>query len=632
MTESELKNNSRKWLENSYLEWLKNHVRGRKMQIGGIPSVHMEIDAMIRLRFKRNDIWSVQWLDTSTVSDQAFWAHVFLLVRCGLTREALDYVKMHQKSLDNTTDRYFGTYLSAWISSKDGILPKNLSDRLLTEWNGHIRDILADSRLPPRGDVFKFTLYKIIGQCEMNSKNVKCDAVISSTDDYLWLQLMLVRPSNRSDPPYQRYTMKDFAAKMVSYGASYFKSTSIYYMVLLLCGEFERAVELLSKDSAFAVEALHVAIALVYLNVLRVPEDPTLSNLTGSLLNVRPAPINGDVSGNELVTFDFARFVQSFVRRWARSNPLDALQYLYTLGLLGGNVSGPQSASSQKAYTAILHAGIRDVILCAETFTPILGEIRPDGTRSLGELEKFKSLIHIKTSEELADRIILPAAQAAETNGIPAQGEDLFAKTVQLYHLSGRYEYVVTLLNRKLSESLCSHQYFTSSIAEIPDLKSSFPTQSKNIVELSNQLVSFYRSRSHLLSGILPKALDSCTLLISLHRFMAEAQSKLDFQALISLERLDILPLNPELIIVQRKVDQFRNIDETVARVIPEVLVAAMTCLERLYNPQKGATKESSRESLKMQAKALLMFAGCVQYRISGDVFATLNRLDVLMI
>lgn len=632
MTELELKNNSRKWLEQSYLDWLKNHVRGRRMQIGGIPSVHMEIDAMIRLRFKRNDIWSVQWLDTGTVPDQAFWAHIFLLVRCGLNHEALDYVKMNQKYLDNTTDRYFGTYLSAWISSPDGILPKNLSDRLLTEWNGHIRDILADSRLPPRGDVFKFTLYKIIGQCEMNSKNVKCDAVISSTDDYLWLQLMLVRPSKRSDPAYQRYTMKDFAAKMVSYGPSYFKSTSIYYMVLLLCGEFERAVELLSKDPAFAVDALHVAIALVYLGVLKVPDDPTVLNLTGSLLSTHSAPPNSDGQGHDVVTFDFARFVQSFVKRWAYSNSLDALQYIYTLGLLCGYPSAPKPTGSQKAYTAMVHAGIRDIILCADSFTSILGEICPDGTRSPGELDKFKSLIHINTSEELADRIILPAAQASETTGI-SDGEDMFSKTVQLYHLAGRYEYVVTLLNRKLSELLCGHQYLISSVPEMDNSKTPFPKNSKNIVELSQQLVAFYRSRSHLLSVISSKALESCTLLISLHRFMAEVQSKLDIQALLSLERLDILPLNPELLTVQRKVDLFRNIDETVARVIPDVLVAAMTCLERLYNPPKGNTKDlSTRDSLKMQAKALLMFAGCVQYRISGDVFATLNRLDVLMI
>jgi nuclear pore complex protein Nup93 len=629
----ELKNNSRKWLEQSYLEWLKNHVRGRRMQIGGIPTVHMEVDAMIRLRFKRNDIWSVQWLDTSTVPDQAFWAHVFLLIRCGLNHEALEYVKMNQKYLENTTDRYFATYLSAWISSPDGILPKNLSDRLLTEWNGHIRDILADSRLPPRGDVFRFTLYKIIGQCEMNSKNVKCDAVISSTDDYLWLQLMLVRPTRRSDPPYQRYTMKDFATKMVSYGPSYFKSTSIYYMVLLLCGEFERAVEILSKDPAFAIDALHVAIALVYLGTLRVPVDPTVFNLTGSLLSITSTPPNADGSTSEVVTFDFARFLLSYVKRWSYSNSLESLQYIYTLGLLGGSSSGLKSVTSQKAYTEMVYAGIRDVILCTDSFLSILGEIRPDGTRSPGELDKFKSLIHLNTSEELADRIILPAAQAAETTGIAGDGETMFSKTVQLYHLAGRYEYVITLLNRKLSELLCGHQYFISSAADMNSTGAAFPSNSKNIVELSQQLVSFYRSRPHLLSVISSKALDCCALLISLHKFMFEVQNKLDVQALISLERLDILPLNPELLTVQRKVDLFRNIDDTVARVIPDVLVAAMTCLERLYNPPKGAAKDSStRDSLKMQAKAILMFAGCVQYRISGDVFATLNRLDVLMI
>jgi nuclear pore complex protein Nup93 len=619
----------RSWLETSYLAWLQNHVRGRRAEIGGVPTVHVEIDAMIHLRFKRNEAWTLSWLDTSTVPGTAFWAHVYFLVRCGLTSEALAYAKSHQAYLDGTTDCYFSSYLSAWLSSPDGYLPKAFRDRLLTEWNGHIRDILADPRMPPRGDVFKYTLYKLIGRCEMSTKTVRCDQVIASTDDYLWLQLMMVKEdTTKNEVSYERYTLQDFATKMVGYGPSYFKTVGVYFMVLVLCGEFERAIDLLLRDSTYAIEGLHYAIGLTYLGALRVPLDPKTSALSGGLLDVQA--MRG--TNYERAVFDFGRAILSFIKEWGRVDTHSSLQYAYLLGLL---CNSAYPVNQQKAYATLAQAAVKDLVTVASSFTELLGDIRPDGTRQIGEIERFKGLIGIQTSQEFVESIILGAAKLAESQQQGVLTEAHFQKTVQLYHLAGQYDYVVSLLNQQLSDALASRQFGsgTSTPTQVPS--QAFPSKTANIVELSEQLVGFYKARAHITTRISSKSLSSCFLLIALHRFMAQSVAHQDESALLTLERLDILPLEPDMTLVQRKVDQFRGIDETVARIVPDILVAAMKCIERLYlalaNGRAAGNRESLRQDLQGKAKSLLMFAGCVQYRIPAEVFATLNRLDVMM-
>ena len=615
-----LASRGRSWLESSYLIWLQNHVRGRRAEIGGIPSIHDERDAMIRLRFKRNETWSLGWLDTNTIPDTAFWAHTYLLIRCGLLQDAVEYVKKHQNLLDGTMDRYFFSYLSAWVNSPNRSLPKSMRDRLLTEWNGHIRDILADPRVSPRGDVFKYTLYKILGRCELSTKNVKCDHVISSTDDYLWLQLVLVREeTSKSDPAFEKYTLRDFASKMVGYGQGYFKSLGVYFMVLLLCGEFERAVDLLYRNSNFTVDGLHFAIAFAYLGALRIPNQDSKS-MSGGLVSFSCTTLSSGLQ-YEVATFDFARILLNFIKEWGKSNTLDCLHYAFILGM---SFDKP-SYLSQQAYSVI-----RDLILASGQFVTLLGELRPDGSRELGYIEKYKSLLFIKSTKEFVDVIILETAKLSESRqGLVS--ESLFQQTVQLYHLAEQYEYVISLLNRQLSETLSSREY---SIGNNPStLGSDFP-KAMNILDLSEQLLVFYKSRSLMITRISPKMISNCSLLISLHRFMKQVDAGQDDAALLSLERLDIVPLDPDMGVVQRKVEQFRSIDESVARVVPDILVAAMKSIEKLY-VSASSTRDTSRElflqDLRGKAKALLMFAGCVQYRIPGEVFATLNRLDVMM-
>ena len=125
-------------------------------------------------------------------------------------------------------------------------LPKQLRDRFLSEYNQRIR-YLTDSS----GDPFKHALYKLIGRTEISRRNVP--GVTNTTEDWLWVQLMLVRESSGSgggdsaaanEPGFDKFTLRDLAKVLVKFGENHFDPKGqrplLYFQVLLLSGQFER--------------------------------------------------------------------------------------------------------------------------------------------------------------------------------------------------------------------------------------------------------------------------------------------------------------------------------------------------------------------------------------------------------
>lgn len=93
-----------------------------------------------------------------------------------------------------------------------------------------------------RYDPYKILLYKVIGRCEVEKRNIP--TVIRTTEDYLWLELVLVHESVHD----KRYKLADVQKKVVAYGSSHFdpngKNPWFYFKVLLLSLQFERVWEL----------------------------------------------------------------------------------------------------------------------------------------------------------------------------------------------------------------------------------------------------------------------------------------------------------------------------------------------------------------------------------------------------
>ena len=120
-------------------------------------------------------------------------------------------------------------------------MPKAQRDAFLLQYNTQIRHSAQE------GDPFKYALYKIIGRVELNRKSLP--SVAPTMEDWLWLQLCLVRESSLvpgaagADAPHERYTLADLAAMVVKFGEKHFDPNGerplTYFQVLLLTGQFE---------------------------------------------------------------------------------------------------------------------------------------------------------------------------------------------------------------------------------------------------------------------------------------------------------------------------------------------------------------------------------------------------------
>ncbi|KAJ1336300.1 hypothetical protein BSLG_007084 [Batrachochytrium salamandrivorans] len=617
----------RSWLQDVYRNWVSDNVRSQLSEIGGMPTVHSEVDALLKIRFMKHGRWILSWLDFS-VGGTVFWAHVFMLVRMGLFDDALEYIQRHQADLAKTNERNFSTYFKAWMDSGDGRLPKTYRDKLLAEWNGGIRDYATKSH--PKGDLFKYALYKIIGRCEMTVKTIACSEIINTIDDYLWVQLMLVQEEILpTDAAYERYTLRDFSSRMQKYGMNHFKTRSTWFMVLFLCGEYERSVSELLKDPVFAPDGLHFAIALAYYGVLRVPDNPRGAPISGSMINVKPITLSTG-SSYEIAYFHFAKTIISFVRAWGRTDPLDTMHYIYLIGLFGTTLDTRQPVQA----AALQRSG---------SSGQLLGQLRPDGSgRIPGHIEVHRVLLHLTSENDYIQNIVLAAAHDAES-------ESRLEEAVYLYHLAGMPDKVMHLLNAYLGERLLQQTFFQADVsaesAASVSIRSttdvSLPPLSigTNPVQDTEQLLRFYQSRPLTASSLTSQTVATSTTLIQLSRFHIQHDQGRDESALATLYTLSLFPMQADVVAVQSRVDAFLQLDESVARVMPQIMYMALQSLDRLYKAWTerrggfgGSVPADGRVAdVRERSRALMMFAGLVQYRIPSDIFGKMNRLDVMM-
>ena len=614
----------RKWLENSFETWLNQHVRDQHSEIGGKPSVHTVVDAYLKIKFFRNGRWNLPWLEQS-IGKVPFWAHLFVLVRMGKLKDAAEYVDKYTNDISASKDANFVKYFKEWANSSDQKLSKRTRDLLIGDWTSRIRDILVNPNSAPKGDVFKYSLYKIIGRCEMNVKAIRNADIISTTDDYLWVHSMLISETpGLNEPSFEKYTLRDFSQSMQKFGKTYFKRTDTWFMVLLLCGEFEKAVSELSLEPSFAGDALHFACAMAYYGVLRVPDSPKSIPLSNSLLTISKFKI--DNAEYDCYYFHFARMVAQFVKEWCRTDPTDVFYYVYLLGLYGASLdsTAPHGVAQKdwdnaKEYTRFIYSLIRDNLTQTRNLTQLLGQLRPDGLgRSAGSIEKYRSLIHLNNEQDFLDRIVLTTAEQCDH-------EARFKDALELYNLAGQPNKVLELLIRQISESLISRtisQSLISSSSTTAGAKSAaslFENEQEGPVETASRVLDYYQSRQQESSLIDPNTAYTCRTLVTISKFFALSSQGQVERALEIFYSLDLVATCNDMNLIQRKAAAFNSLNESVCKVIPSTLLEVVTCLSKMHqivSQGRFQERDSRLREIKARTKAILSFCGLIQYQI----------------
>ncbi|KAJ2899224.1 nuclear pore complex subunit [Coemansia aciculifera] len=592
------------YLEKMFIEHIDAKIgqHPHEANVGGVPSVHKKIQGYLRIEFNKKD--APEYCEV--YGDVAIWGHMFLLHRCGYKKELLEFA-LDMEGAIAASDPGFVAHLKAFL---DGSPSLRSSDVPMT----------ASSLQDP----YKAALYMVVGRGNVPKKAVA--EVIQTTEDYLWSNLVQIRDADKicgaGNRNYQtRSTLEDLQHSMLKFGPAHFdpngSSPLLYFRVLLLCGLFESAIDYLLRVEKFQVEAVHMAIALVYHNLLRLtsPSEPAVV-ASGSFSNYLVA---SDPPGSARGRFDFSRLIVNYARALPDSKADDAIGYLLLLTL-------PSSALSSVCEQAIV-----SILYERQNYAHFLGDIQSDGIRKAGMLERFLPLLGM-TSEQFSQTIIRRLADRSRDEG-------RLQDTVMLYNLGERYNTVLTVLCKQLGEVLYQRSTSTASNSSSNALNMDSASAGLEDVEgVARAVLNHYRQREHIARVLDDRAVSACSTLLAVIDFSNCHQRGAYEEALEIIESTNLLPLgaNGDVSAATQHAEQVRNLDDAITRNFSPILLTTMDTLSRLYaglkeSPFLDAVKQANMQQLRRKARGLMVFAGMVQFRMPSDTYAKLNRMDVFM-
>lgn len=686
---------ARRYLENFFWKWIENRIikNPKEAMLGGKPGVIQKIRAFLNITFKKYGEWENPIFEL--INNVPVWAQIYYLIRSGHYNEALKYVlSIEHEFRSREEDSNFVDYFKAWLESPDRKLSKYLRNRLLTEWNEHIRYIIDPVTNEVHGDPFKYALYKIIGRCDMTYKKIPGDIVMPTVEDYLWFHLILVQESHLTDEPNQeRYGLREMSQTMQQYGPGFFQKGLQWFYVLLICGEFEKSVAYLFSIEKYQVEAVHFAIVLAYYGLLNIPLKP--NNLETGLLTI-------DRTNNNAVQFNFSRLIHQYCRSLKMFNTSTILNYIYIIALYGIDYSNKRIAyysdiiyQSGKYYTDLTYMYICEVILERNEFVDTNGEANIEGTKVLQDVEKHSKLIYIHSSQEFIDKITKVAAQQCNDDG-------RINDAIVLFNIAKEYNTVICLLNKQLGDAIAQYKYSNIYIANHNDNSSLSPTKSSmssnkitikysdplnrsialkngrvipqsdkdqknsNVktnkfgqndisrlmsqsldskqgpnynlisIEMAEKIFSYYLQQQSIYCAISEKNRNTCTTLIGLLKFMNYwKENKLE-QAIHVFETLSLIPFDKDMAAIMKKANEFRNLDENIAKNFPEILVIIMACVHNMWCQYKlstfnDETRQAKMLELQRKARVIAVFTGSIQFRMPGDIYSKISEMEVHM-
>ncbi|WFD29131.1 nuclear pore complex subunit [Malassezia sp. CBS 17886] len=618
---------ARAFLEAQFAEYMEQVIAANpvRAQRGGVPSVRATVaaflrahlrepqgawPAMVRVRGAACDRSPQRQMDAATQTP--LWALLFYLLRIGETAEALRCAQENEDALQRT-DAGFIAFFKAWADDADHALPRAMRDQLMAEYVTRFRSVSLDAL-----DAYHYALYRLLGRFDVAKRFPA--ALAPSTESWLWLQLSMVTESDgdsAQDPTLQAHSLHDLAQKLEKYGPAHFDPKGSrplhYFQLLFLVGAFERAIGFLHSRPAYQVDVVHFAAALTYYGLLRVPRASAASQF--DCLTVATD------RGVQVAYVDFARLIQRYLRLFTPSSRRDALEYISLVAL---NADAPAPVGAEQVHAC--QELVRSLLLESTTsgFAELLGDVRADGSKTPGLIEQNLALLHLQGQRDFLRTIVQSAAHQCE-------GEQRVTDAVLLYDSAGDYDTVLAVLNRALSATLRDPAPPAAWAEDTQQLHASL-SSIQSVVVLARCVLARYAQQL----GYRSAQTDVCHTLLGLKRAVSLYDDNQLLPALQVLEGLHVLPLDTDarkdVVSITRKAEDFKNYDETITRNFSDVVLMAMTILYKLHQSLKDSVTRTDSGALfeyRSQARALMMWAGMLRFRMSNDTYSQLTRLDV---
>lgn len=599
---------SKKYLETSYSKFIDTTISfyPRDALLGGKPSNIDRIKTFLHIRMKRGSPNEIQKMDL--FEGTPIWACIFYLFRCGYLREAYNFACQHEFNLLKTEPNFIA-YLKAFIETEDNYLTGSLKAQIQSDYSQRL--IVGNQ------DPYKMTLLKILGRCDLSKKTVP--EVITTTQDYIWLQLWLVKDSqdgssiaSSSNPHYNLAALQKL---VLDFGPKHFNPKGNnpvqYFETLLTVGLFEDAVAYL-YESSHQLDAIHFAIGLFYHGTANALPNPGSSEWETVVSLKEPT--------SQVMTrcLNYFKLISTIAKAFPASDVLDAVQYYLTLPL------------ASHTYNTICQDSIRDAVLASGSISAILGNITADGTQRPGIIAKFAPLMSSSTGfgNSLDDqrRFINSLTKSAAAK---CEKDDKFMDAVHLYNLAGEYEKVLQIVCRKMSQ--------TFSQAYVPSDQIAVYNSTKSVYQ-------FYVASQEVSLKVQPRSLETCKTLLGLLEFKKLAAESQWRPALQLIEDLGLFFLTTslddssaaDLNTISSAVENFKTLDDTITCNLSEILLLTMTSIYQIFQETKQfAAQDLGRQQeitkLRRKSRYLMILVGMLQYRISQEVCAKMTRMDIFM-
>ncbi|KAI3609897.1 nucleoporin-interacting protein nic96 [Moniliophthora roreri] len=583
---------AREALEEQYFSVIDRTIQAHstQAQLGGDPTVGNKIRAFLAVRYYRGGEWEER---IELVRGQPVWARMFFLVRTGHAAEAAEELYNRDGGLWREAiekrEAGFVECFRMWVESPDRKIPKNHRDHLQSIYNAHM---LHSNTTDP----FKLALYKLIGKLELQRRSVP--HVTTTTEDWLWFQLAMLDEEDEGNG------LKSLAQVLLGYGERHFdgqpgqEKRGVWAGVLLMCGEFERAVAALWEHQETEVEAVHLAIALAYHGLLRVPSRAETSDLTPLTLS----PINPPA-------LNLSNLIWRYIRQFVKMDAKEALQYVYCVCLSAdqGDVGREQVENAWEL--------VRRILVLANAgpaWEELVGGFRPDGTRFTGTIEQFSPLLNLPDAEAYSKQILVASARAAEEN-------DRICEAIKLYNLAGDYNTVISCLAQALGNTIA---------------QPSLDERAREIERTAVEILRSYERTNRGLTGGRNKEREAVGKLLRVREAMERRSEGRSEVALEILESIDLVPLEGDVARITRRAEDFKDLHETLQRNLPTYLTLIMDVLAGVHQKVKNSmvadtTRQATLANLRKKSRSLMIFAGLLKYRMSPDVYSYLARLDV---
>lgn len=640
-------NGSRRYLEKAFYQHVKEIVdkNPKEAQVGGQPTVINIVRAYIRVRAGRKDLA----VDNTTLQQigengDYCWILIFYLLRCGFVSEAAEYVENDEAF--KSTDRRFIAYMKAYAGDSGRILPRKAQAAINGEYQQR-----AQHGLDNVVDPYRMACYMVIGRCDLANRNLN---IQSTVEDWIWLQFALAREFDRAQMSSDElFGLEQICETIQEIGQKHFQKGSegsaggygTFFFLQILAGMFEPAVKYL-HDSAPA-SAVHFAISLTYYGILRVSDPSVAGNelrryITSKLsYSTNHRLVTHTTTGLPQINFD--ALIAYHTPPFRTADPLGAVAYL-SLICLNSDLPGQLGS----IHASCCHETLRQLCLETREYALLLGDIRGDGSRLPGAIERNSRLIKLDTHEDVLQAITVQAAALADERG-------QIADAVLLYHLSEDYDSVVQVLNRALTDAVTVD--LGSSPVDLQPLKprehnsahadansSLSLVTSTSTVNLGETFFNLYNRNAVLSGKISPSHRSDMKTLLNMllaRRKLESNPANPDYASAIDIiSNLNILPINADgaMPVIRSSATAFQALDPLIAKASGSVLLWTLTCIskqnERLEEVGMWAgsaagsneQKDSLKRRLAQMARDLMVWAGMVRYRLPNRVFELLAQ------